>query len=314
MKNALISLVCLSVFASPAFADAEKPKVYRDAEQAFLERTSLKAADEKCGYFTDLERSALISGQLQARGELLRSGIFSREAIEAAEREVAYYANSQPCGNADFINARAHLKSAFEAFIGTMVMDYPGLISTWNASRSRWDSWRVVQNGSSKDWLFQFGLLAPELTDPDAFPPTFARPLEAPLRTEPFDLAVEIFLNDETVPPSLARILIRDPVKAPEPWLGTIFGNEIAPPPIALTKTYWASGRTIITDEETSERKLRFTFSPDATDAIETLDPREQFQIAITPDPRAKNTNPNYLTVETGDFAAAHAFVKLPPL
>lgn len=298
----------------PAFAEADKPKVYRDAEQAFLERTSLKVADAKCGYFTDLERSALESGRLQSRGELLRSGIFTLDAIEKAAGEVTYWANSQPCGQADFANARDHLKGAFAAFVGTMVMDYPGLIAEWKTSRSRWDKWRAVQDGSTESYLFQFGLLAPDLIDPNDFPATFARPLDAPLREEPFDLALELMLTENQPAPALARIHLRDSIKAPEPWLGNLFGNKITPPPIGLTTTFWASGREEITDEKTGDRRARFYFSPEATVAIEQLDPREQFQIAISPPARSGNTKPVFLTVEVGDFAAAHAFTKLPPL
>lgn len=301
-------------FGAYSTASAESPKVYRDAEQAFLERTSLKAADEKCGYFTDLERSALISGQLQSRGALLRSGLFSLESINKAEQEVIYFANTRPCGDPDFMEAREHLKSAFAAFIGTMVMDYPGLERTWYASRSRWDTWRVVQNGSSKTWLFKFGLLAPPIGDPDDYPATFSRPLDAPLQTEPFTLALDIILGSKQTPPSLARIHLRDELKAPEPWLGNLFGDEIEPPPIGLTTAIWSSGRTVFKHETTGETHVRFTFSPEATAAIERLDPREQFEIAIFPNARSGETRPYFLTIEVGDFAAAHAFTKLPPL
>lgn len=314
MKHALLILGLLACVSAPVAADSDKPKVYRDAEQAFLERTSLRAADDKCGYFTDLERTALISGQLQARGELLRSGVFTREAIDSAEAEVTYYANTRPCGDPDFMAARSHLKDAFSAFIGTMVMDYPGLTATWNASRSRWDTWRVVQSGSTEDWMFKFGLLAPVLEDPDDFPAAFARPLDAPLQTDPFILAVEIILAEDEAAPSLARILIRDPQKAPEPWLGSLFGDEITPPPLGLTTAYWASARELVKNPKTGETHLRFTFSDEATEAIKTLDPREQFQIAILPDARSGRTAPKFLTIEVGDFAAAQAFTMLPPL
>ena len=314
LKKVVLGVLCGLVMGQTAHADAERAKVYRDAEQAFLERTSLKAADDKCAYFTELERSALTAGQLQSRGELLRSGVFTREAIDEAAAEVQRYANSQPCGQSDFIAARAHLKNAFEAFVGTMVMDYPGLIAEWNASRSRWDTWRIVQNGSTQSYLFQFGLLAPLLPDPDEFDATFSRPLDAPLRSDPYDLSLELILTGDKAPPSLARILIRDPVKAPEPWLGSLFSDEIKPPPIGLTRAYWASARELITDEKSGERKLRFKFSPEATAAIERLDPREQFEIAVLPNARSGESQPEILTIEVGDFAAAHAFVTLPPL
>ena len=314
MKCLAASLFIASGFlSSPALAQVG-PKVYRDAEQAFLERTSLRAADDKCQYFTDLERSALISGQLQSRGELLRSGVFSLEEIDRAAEEVTRYANSRDCGNADFANAAGHLSYAFAAFVGTMVMEYPGLIATWKTSRSRWDTWRAVQSGTTDEHMFEFGLLAPVLSDPDDFPASFSRPLDAPLQTEPFDLAVDLFLETGAAPPSKARLLIRDLERAPDPWLGNLFGTTIAPPPTSLTKAYWPTSREIIEDEEKETQKLRFRFSPEATAAIEALDPREQFQIAVFPDVRSGEQDPDYITIEAGDFAAAHAFTKLPPL
>ncbi len=313
MKRASLIATALTALCLALPAQAEEPKVYRDAEQAFLERTSLAAADEKCKYFTDLERSALIAGQLQARGVLLRAG-FTIDDIDKAAQEVQLYANRQPCGSEDFMKARSHLKSAFQAFIGTMVMDYPGEEKIWNASRSRWDTWRLVQNGSSDAFPFQFGLLAPMLKDPNDFPAAFARPLDAPLQTEPFTLSLDIKLPETMSAPSLARILLRDEAKAPEPWLGSIFKKVHAPPPRALTKAYWSSGREEITDEESGVTTLRFTFSPETTAAIEKLDPRERFEIAITPNARSASAETIYLEVEVGDFAAGHAFTKLPPL
>ena len=292
-------------------AQAE-PRIQTNAEIAFLERTSLKAADEKCGYLTELERTALLSGQLQARGVLLRSGL-AADAIDTAASEVTRFANLQACGEAAFVQSIQHLKNAFAAFIGTMVQDYPGRDRTWNASRSRWDTWRVVQTGSTDDYLFQFGLLAPDMSDPDAFPASFARPLDAPLPSKPFSLAVDLLLKPTDADPSKAQILIRNSQKLPDPWLGNLFSTEPSPPPRRMTRAFWPTSQTILTDEETGERRARFTFSADAIRAIEALDPREQFEIAIFPDARS-SAQPVYLLVETGDFAAAHAFTKLPPL
>jgi len=305
--------ICLSLIASLPFTATAQPKVFRDAEQAFLERTSLKAADEKCGYFTELERAALSAGQLQARGALLRAGLPS-DAIESAAKEVTRFANTQDCGSKDFMQAVGHLRGAFAAFIGTMVMDFPGDEYNWSASRSRWDTWRIVQNGSTEDYLYQFGLLAPDIDDPDAFPASFSRPLENPLVEKPFRLAVELFLTETDAPPSTARILIRDPDKSIEPWLGAIFSGEPGPPPKGITRAYWPSEREIITDPETGERRARFIFPNTATEALSELDPRERVEILIQPDARSKDEEPATLLIEVGDFAAAHMFSRLPPL
>lgn len=308
-----VHVLCLGLIASLPFTATAQPKVYRDAEQAFLERTSLKAADEKCGYFTELERAALSAGQLQARGALLRAGLPS-DSIESAAREVTRFANTQDCGSKDFMQAVGHLRGAFAAFIGTMVMEFPGDEHDWSASRSRWDTWRIVQNGSTEDYLFQFGLLAPDVEDPDAFPASFSRPLENPLVEKPFRLAVDLFLTETDAPPSTARILIRDPDKSIEPWLGAIFSGEPGPPPKGITRAYWPSGREVITDPETGERRARFIFPNTATEALGELDPRERVEILIQPDARSKDVEPATLLIEVGDFAAAHMFSRLPPL
>jgi hypothetical protein len=70
----------------------------------------------------------------------------------------------------------------------------------------------------------------------------------------------------------------------------------------------------MIVDEEKGERRARFVFSPEATQAIEQLDPRERFEIAVMPDARSGNQDAVYLVIEVADFAAARAFTRLPPL
>ena len=313
MKCRIVSLSILALASLAAEAQAET-KVYRDAEQAFLERTSLRAADEKCGYFTDLERAALEAGQLQARGALLRAGLPAKD-IDTAANEVTRYANTQDCGAADFKAAVLHLQDAFSAFVGTMVMDFVGAETTWKASRSRWDTWRVVQDGSTDDYLFQFGLLAPDMSDPDAFPASFSRPLDNPLISTPFALAIDLFLDDTETLPSTARILIRDGAKSSEPWLGAIFSGEPGPPPRSITSAYWPSGQTLITEDDRAKtRKARFTFSDDATQALMKLDPRERVEIVIQPHARAENQTPVTLQIEVGDFAAAYMISRLPAL
>ena len=312
-RQFLFGLSACVALGAPALAQ-DAPRVFREAEQAFLERTSLRAADEKCGYFTDLERAALTSGQLQARGSLLRAG-FSVYDIELAATEVARFANSQDCGDAEFMQAVIHLKDAFSAFIGTMVMNFPGRDADWNASRSRWDTWRIVQDGSTPDYMFQFGLLAPRDTNPEDFPASFARPLDNPLIEEPFDLAVDLFLQEDDIAPSTARILIRDPDKSSEPWLGAVFSGQPGPPPRGITSAYWPRERTVITDEDDEDdRRARFVFDEAAAEAMMQLDPRERVEIIIQPNPRSGETEPKVLVVEVGDFAAAWFFARLPAL
>ncbi|MAK62794.1 MAG: hypothetical protein CMK09_17635 [Ponticaulis sp.] len=306
-----VCALCASLlFVLPAQAET---KVYRDAEQAFLERTSLRAADEKCGYFTELERTALTAGQLQARGALLRAGV-DINAIESAASEVERFANMQDCGSEDFMTAAGYLKDSFSAFIGTMVMDFTGAESIWKASRSRWDTWRIVQDRTTDSFVYQFGLLAPNIDDPDAFPASFSRPLDNPLVEKPFDLALDLHLDEGQKLPASARILIRDPAKSIEPWLGNIFTNKPGPPPRALTSAHWPSARVMMEDEDAGTRTARFRFSDSATQALMELDPRERVEILVLPDAREKDQRPTSLTIEVGDFTAAYLFTKLPPL
>ena len=313
MKHWLIPACILGLLPTALPATAET-KVYREAEQAFLERTSLRAADEKCGYFTELERAALEAGQLQSRGALLRAGV-DINAIDTAAKEVIRIANTQDCGAADFKIAAGYLKDAFSAFIGTMIMDFPGDTMNWKASRSRWDTWRIVQDGSTDDYMFEFGLLAPSMDDPDAFPANFSRPLDSPLVGRPFDLAVDLFLSDEEPMPASARILIRDDAKSIEPWLGNIFTGEPGPPPRNLTSAYWPSRQEIVVEDDRAKtRKARFVFSDAASEALKKLDPRERVEILILPNSRAKDQTPTILEVEVGDFEAAYMFSRLPPL
>lgn len=311
MIRALSFTAFLSLLVSAPAAYAQEAAT-ASAEQAFLERTSLEAADDKCGYFTPLERTALKAGQLQARGALLRSG-FDREDIDAAAGEVIRFANLQPCGDSEFRTAVDKLKDAFSAFMGQMTMEFPGRERVWSASRSRWDTWRVVQTGSSDDYLYQFGLLAPDVETDNDQPALYVPPEETGPVATPFQLAIDLILDETQAAPSTARLLVRDPRKASEPWLGAIFTDAPGPPPSRLTSVYWPSERVIYEDRN-GTRRARFTFGPDATEALSQLDPREWFQLVIQPDARMASAQPSTLDVEIGDFRAAREFTRLPPL
>lgn len=311
-KTCALLSACLATLTLPAKAEGT-PQLVADAERAFLERTSISVADEACGYLTSIERMALKSGRLQARGALLRAG-FEASAIDTAAREVTRYAQSVPCGDQNFLAAVYALQDAFAAYVGVMVSDFPGRDRIWEASRSRWDTWRVVQKGTTDAYIFAFGLLAPVLDDPNDFPATFERPLQAEPDDRDFPLTIELSVAGSESLPKMARLLVRDPERLAEPWLGHIFTGEPSPPPRSTTRAHWPSGRTETVDEEKETRSVRFSFSDTAVEALELLDPREQVEILIIPDGRIGVTEPQTVVIEVGDFAAAHAFSRLPPL
>ncbi len=289
------------VIAPSAFAEAPPA-----AERAFLERTSLAAADEKCGYFTDMERLALESGRLQARGALLRGG-FDLPDISRGAEEVSRFAMSRMCGDPEFLASANKLKSAFEAFLGQISMRYPGSDSEWLASRSKWDTWRVVQSQGTGKSEAVFGMRAP--------PPPDRLDLAGGEQTSPqLNLSLVYTAPASAPEPVGARIYLRDTAKWDEPWLGNIFTGEKGTAPRGIAASWWATSRFVGKPNENGRSEILLTFPRQAQAALETLDPREMVEIEIIANPRATSRTPLVYRFEVGDFAAAHAFARLPNL
>lgn len=299
-RIAWLSVIAL-VAAAPAFAQA-------DANRAFLERASLRAADEVCELFDMREQLALEMGFWQSRGALLRGG-YSADRINALHEEAIIFAESKSCDDPGMQVSSARLKDAFLAFSRTPFMEFRGIERQWIASRTLTDVWSTYQEDPAS--RVRLGLVYNErASDPLAFAePDKARP--PPLFSTVFPLP------EGASPPAYARLILRDSAKSPEAWLG-LFGHNggLTPPPRGVSRQLWASGRKIIDappyEDGDKTRGALFLFDEKARAAFESLDPREAITLEFAPSGRSPDAKAVRVVMEVGDFRAAAAFGAIP--
>lgn len=276
-----------------------------DANSAFLERASLRAADDTCKLLSPPERLALEMGFWQARTALLRGG-YSIEEVSALNAEAVNYAASKECDDEGLTSSNERLKDAFLAFSRTPFYEFRGGLRIWTATRTLTDVWATYQEDPNT--TIRFGLIhQARAKDPLGFAvPGEQRP-PARLGT------VKKILKDETAP-AVARLIIRDKDKSDTPWIGGIFGPSegLTPPPNAMTKKIMAAEREIIDappyeDGDRSQGAL-FIFDAQAQKELDVLDPRETIIVEFIPSDRDKKSKRIRALFEVGDFKAAAAF------
>ena len=289
----------------------------KTADQLFIERSSLRAADEHCELLLPGESLALDMGFWQARTALLRSG-FSVSNVQAMEDEAADYAQRKPCDDEAMLNAAARLRDAFTAFARTPFMEFPGHTQSWTSTRTLTDVWGVSQQAYNNDTNTYPGPVRLGLAFPDRLraPLSLADPSK-PRETPIF--AAMLHLPPDLPLPSSAQLVLRDPKRAQSPWLSSIFGSHHAaprPPPNAYSRRIFAADRFMVDappygDEEATPGVL-FVFSEDAEAAFAALDPREAVRLEFVPSDRDRSTQKLSVTMEVGDFRAARAFSAIP--
>lgn len=270
----------------------------RTARDLYYERSVMLAANERCRLFTPEVASALAASALQARGAALREGADMGQLAALAERaKVAAYRPA--CTSADLATAAGRVRDAFSGYARTTWMNFPGETATWRAERKPTPPvldhkpvdgplWRMSELGR---WIGVDGP-APVLG--------LAGDLSRPLVLAPTTAAAAA---------STAFLIVRDPAKAPGPYLPP-GGGDIALrlPPRALTRAF------VMGSKDPAPRSLfdhgqgsgtLFGFPADAVTAIEGLDPREVIAIEIAFPGRASLR----AVFEVGDFAAARAFL-----
>jgi hypothetical protein len=255
------------------------PAVAGPAE-TYFERSLVATAGARCGLFDAATAHALDAGAAQSRGAALRAGVSEAEVTDRRIRAVVR-ANQIACDDTELHMVAERVRSAFSAWARTPRMEFPGDRSTWQVVRSAYasQSWRVRQDGAGV--IFGFAgagnghTLALAVADPQVV---------------------------------TARLVVRDPARAPSAWL-TRAGLAETPP--ASASQVFMAGRGRAVPETLSEAggKL-FRFSTAAADAIGRLDPRERFAVELV---RADGDT-RVITLGAGDFAAARAFLAMGTL
>ncbi|MEM6627840.1 MAG: hypothetical protein AAF719_14180 [Pseudomonadota bacterium] len=289
MVRSFVSTLLVAGFAAAAAGSAFAQAA--EADRAFLERASLRAADDNCELFNEGERLALEAGYWQSRGALLRGGYSVSDVTSLAE-EAGAYALQRGCNDRNLALSADRLRDAFKAFSRTPFMEYFADYSTWTASRADSDDWAVVQAAEDGARLGLFNAEAGAPPVPAVFFP----------------------IEEGYAGPVSARLFLRDPLKSPSPWLGGVLGvrDGPTPPPSGISKPYWAGDVRVVEEGRGSPAGLAFFFAGDLQASLSELDPREAVWVEFAPSPRLRNAKPTRTMFEIGDFRAAAAFAAIP--
>ena len=285
MSGRTLTLALAAVLAAPA-ALADTSGVQR----TWLERVAISAADKSCNLFSEGERRALQSGIYQAEGELLRANK-TPEEMERLAAEVSTHARSLGCAHPSVVEVAATIRSSYRQFAKTSYLEYPAARSMWAASRSVHDKWAVSQTDKATNVVL--GLR----------------------RTKDADLMrLAITMPARGMEPSSVQLVLRDPTKMPEPWLGSIAGQtkELSAAPRSIARVEWA-GEIRKGKDAVGDPVWVFFFSAAAITRLEAMDPREAVRLDFVPSQRAKDQKVKSVSFEVGDFRAAHAFSLIPP-
>lgn len=279
-QNAVRTQVVLAAalsLAAPAVA-------WAGASDAFYERAFVVAADQRCDLFRPELGAALTAATAQARGAALRSGVSAADLNATAARARAR-AHAVSCDSADLTTVRNRVDHAFSGWARTARMTFPGEDKAWVANRAGYDrpTWRLVQQTVVGASPVAFGYagqgVATELS------------------------AVVSFQGRSR--PYAARLVMRDPAKAPRAWLA---GEGLAPS--AMRSSVWATGQTAAQPTLLAEGRRAgemWRFPASASAQLERLDPRESFAVEF----HFRDGTVATARFEAGDFAAGRAFLAM---
>lgn len=253
----------------------------------YYERAFVVAADARCDLFQPHIERALAAATAQARGAALRSGMAAADLTDVAAR-ARVRAGAVSCRDPQLAVVRQRVDGAFAGWARTPRMTFPGDRLPWVADRTGYarSTWR----------LHQASVVG-------ASPVTFGY---AGKGDEAALTAVVSWWGRPR--PTAARLVFRDPAKAPRPWLA---GNNLIP--ASARASLWASGvsaaePTLLVPGKPAGDAWRF--APFAAEALERLDPRETFAIEF----HFRDGSVATVPFEAGDFAAGRAFLAMGSL
>ena len=298
---AVASIVAMTL--GLALATTGAPPASAAISDVYYERALMVAADTRCGLFTPDIASALAAATFQARGGALRAGI-ETEALAAIADQARARAAATACKAPQLLTVAARVRDAFKGYGRLLRMDFPGDTASWKADRSlpRYvPVWRLSQtsslSGKAGSDAVTFGL---------------AGMWGAPQKL----VAVADFGDEES--PYAARLVVRDAVRAPQPYLKLLRTSSAAslplrartPPPSAtLVFAAEARGPADPTLNPAGVRSaMAFRFPAAAAEAIAVLDPREAMTIEFLYAGRRGDVI-RKAYIEVGDFAAGRAFL-----
>lgn len=274
------ALLAVATLVAPGAAFAGPADTY-------YERAFVVAADARCDLFQPHIERALTAATAQARGAALRSGVPAADLSTVAYRAQAR-AGSVSCRDPQLAVVKGRVDGAFEGWARTPRMTFPGDRLDWVANRMGYDrpTWRLQQASVVGASPVTFGYAGEgENARLTAVVSWYGRPR-----------------------PTSARLVFRDPAKAPRPWLA---GNNLIP--ASAQTSLWSSGVAAAEPTLLSAGKRAgeaWTFAPFAAEALEQLDPREAFALEF----HFRDGSVAAVPFEAGDFAAGRAFMAMGSL
>ncbi len=276
------SAAAVLALAGPLVLAAAPAVAAGDLGAVLYERTLMREAGARCKLFAPPVQAGLAAGAAQARGAAVREGADPR-ALDAAAARASARAAREPCASPDLRVAAQRVRAAFLGWSRQNVLELPGPAGGWTARR-RADRPVPFWALSTRTRLGGAPAVLGLRRASTASTPVFALETPAPDAARAWT----------------ARLAMRDPARAPQPYLAADGG----PPAAALIETP-ASGKLALD----GGRAWRFTFPGRAAEALAALDPREHVRVELVlPGDRTVST-----LVEAGDFATGRAFLAAGP-
>jgi hypothetical protein len=193
--------------------------------------------------------------------------------------------------------AADRVRQAFKAYAGLHAMTFPGDLGEWRAARDQTvvnSVWRLSQTSRSGADRITFGL--------------------AGRRGQDAVTAVAAFADGAQ--PYAARLVLRDPRRAPEPYIADLSGQaplDARLPPASATRAILAEDRAsaeLTLLPSGARAATAFQFPAYALAALNSLDPREAISVDfVFAGPSGDEVRRAFF--EVGDFSAGVAFLRV---
>ncbi len=273
-----------------------------DERGVFSKRTAIFAFANKCGLLSDSELLAVKSGQLQARGALLRSGILASE-VNRLDMIARQSVIGIDCENPEALAEIDRVKTSHSHWLKMKSLEYPGQYRSWQTRRDDVISqrhWRTIQEIEKADTGSV--LLGSSILDGQ--------------------YSLDIVIENQPAPRSVL-LRMRDPQKLPNPpneFLRKLLklpmkGVSGLAPPDSATNTYFATHRVMAETGMLSASEgvsgVRFGFDREVLQAFSELEPTEAISIDLYwSNGLGKPDRHKRLYAEVGDFMAARIFAE----
>ncbi|MDB5461195.1 MAG: hypothetical protein JWO72_2936, partial [Caulobacteraceae bacterium] len=197
-RTARSKALWLAAAATIALLADVRPAGSQTPFELYRERTAMLAAGDRCRLFDTDVSAALASGAAQARTAALRAGA-DEAMLDRGAAQARAQASSLSCVAPIVQREARRVRGAFALYTGLHKMSFPGDVGAWRADRTlavRNASWMLAQDAYAGQDRVVFGVAGRE-------------------GAQAVTLAVSAM---DGVQPYAARIVLRDPARAPRAY------------------------------------------------------------------------------------------------